>query len=153
MSLYWWDALADQCTKYSSLANFSYDKSKFGHPHPIVSLSGSSNFLNFKAPLALKMLCGRYRTNLLKNKFNPSVSKVCKLCNMSAVENLIHVVLVCPYLDGARSYALLLWANRSDKSIYNLFSSAIKVWPDNKFLSLMQDPSSEISEISIKAHP
>ena len=72
---------------------------------------------------------------------------------MYAIENLTHVVLVCPYLDGARSYALLLWANRSDKSIYNLFTSALKSWPDNKLLSLLLDPSSETSEISIKAHP
>ena len=153
ISLYWWDQLAAQCLKYSSLAHFNYDRSKYGRPHPIVSLSGSSNFLNYKAPLALKMLCGRYRSNQLKSKFNPSISPICKLCNMSAIDDLTHIILICPYLDGARSYALLLWANKTDKSTYNLFHSALKLWPDHKLLCLFLDPSSQLSYISLKAHP
>ena len=72
---------------------------------------------------------------------------------MSVIENLSHVLLVCPYLDGARSYAMLLWANKVDKSTYNLFSSAIKFWADDKVLNLLLDPSTEIDEASIKAHP
>ena len=81
------------------------------------------------------------------------MSPLCKLCSMSAIDDLTHILLICPYLDGARSYALLLWANNPDKSTYNLFHSAFKLWPDNKLLCLLLDPSSEISDVSIKAHP
>ena len=72
---------------------------------------------------------------------------------MSAIDDLTHILLICPYLDGARYYALLLWANKPDKSTYNLFHSAMKLWPDDKLLCLILDPSSELSDLSIKAHP
>ena len=74
------------------------------------------------------------------------------MCSMNAVEDLPHVLLVCPYLDGACIYALLLWSNRSDKTVYNLFLSALKVWPTPKLMKLILDPTSEISQSSLKAH-
>ena len=117
-----------------------------------MSLSGSSNYLNFKAPLALSMLCGRYRTNKLHHKFNSNISPMCKMCNMNSIEDLPHLLLYCPYLDGARNYAILLWSNHHDSCVYNLFSSALNIWPCENIVRLLLDPSSQISQTSLNAH-
>ena len=74
------------------------------------------------------------------------------MCNMSLPENLAHLVLTCPHLDGTRQYALLLWANRPVRTVYNLFSSALKTWPDAKLINLILDPLSEISDSTLMAH-
>ena len=152
ISEYWWEKIKSQCSNYSSLVFFDPNISKTCTPHPIVSLSGSYNYLNFKAPLALSMLCGRYRTNKLRHKFNSNISPMCKMCNMKSIEDLPHLLLYCPYLDGARNYAILLWSNNNDRRVYNLFSSALNTWSCENIMRLLLDPSSQISQTSLNAH-
>ena len=72
---------------------------------------------------------------------------------MSTHENLSHLLIECPFLDGARQYALLLWANKPIRIVYNLFSSAFQSWPDHNIVNLVLDPTSEISCSTFKAHP
>ena len=74
------------------------------------------------------------------------------MCKMVVPENLVHIIIKCLYLDGARVYALLLWANKPVRTVYNLFNSAFKTWNDDKIIRLLLDPISEISDSSIRAH-
>ena len=152
ISEFWWEKFKSQCANYSSLAFFYPYVNKTCTPHPIVTLSGSCNYLNFKAPLALSMLCGRYRTNKLRNKFNSNFSPTCKMCQMDSVEDLMHLLLYCPYLDGARYYAILLWKNTDDKRVYNLFTSALNTWSCINIIKLLLDPLSQIPQNSLYAH-
>lgn len=43
------------------------------------------------------------------------------MCNMLVSEEIPHFVLYCPYLDGAHKFALLLWSNNTQPTIYNKF--------------------------------
>ena len=65
------------------------------------------------------------------------------MCNMKSIEDIDHFVIVCPYLDGARFYALLLWKNQLSNLVYNLFHSAILRWPSQKLLMLLLDPMTQ----------
>ena len=92
----------------------------------------------------LKLMCGRYRLNSLRNKFNPSTSPMCQMCLMNTVEDIVHFLFICPYLDGARLYALLLWKNQMSNTTYNLFFSALQSWHISKLVPLFLDPMSQI---------
>ena len=74
------------------------------------------------------------------------------MCNMDVIEDTPHVILYCPYLDGACQYALLLWSKSKNHLIFNLFSSALKTWPCNKVIMLILDPSSQLSTSTLRAH-
>ena len=65
------------------------------------------------------------------------------MCNMNTIEDVNHFLLLCPYLDGARFYSLLLWKTNLSHPIYNLFSSAMLCWPNSKLISLLLDPMSQ----------
>ena len=62
---------------------------------------------------------------------------------MNTIKDINHFLLVCPYLDGARVYALLLWKAQLSNTIYNLFSSAMLHWPNFKLICLLLDPMSQ----------
>ena len=74
------------------------------------------------------------------------------MCLMDSVEDLTHLLLYCPYLDGARYYAILLWKNTDDKTVFNLFTSALSTWSCVNVVKLILDPSSQISQNSLYAH-
>ena len=78
-------------------------------PHPIIIHSGMSEFLNHKSSILLKLLYGQYFLNSMKNKLNTNTSPLCQMCTMRSIEDIDHFLTLCPYLDGARFYALLLW--------------------------------------------
>ena len=62
---------------------------------------------------------------------------------MNSVEDIEHFLTICPYLDGARHYALSLWKNQLSNIVYNLFYSAILYWPNNILTQLLLDPMSQ----------
>ena len=64
-----------------------------------------------------------------------------------------NILILCPYLDGARLYALLLWKNQLSNIVYNLFYSAILYWPNNKLTQLLLDPMSQFQYSDISPHP
>ena len=72
---------------------------------------------------------------------------------MQAIEDVDHFLTVCPYLDGARFYALLLWKKQMSNTIYNLFSSAMLHWPNCKLIHLLLDPMSQFQHKDISPHP
>ena len=67
------------------------------------------------------------------------------MCSMNIHEDFDHFLFICPYLDGARYYALLLWKNQFSNIIYNLFYSALLNWPESKLTPLLLDPMSQFS--------
>ena len=99
------------------------------------------------------MLCSRYRLNLLKHKFNTNTSPLCQKCTMQTIEDIDHFLTICPYLDGARFYALLLWKEQMSNIIYNLFYSAMLHWPSCKLIHLLLDPMSQFQYSDITPHP
>ena len=99
----WWTKMAFRF--------FSTSKLVPNKPHPFIIYSGTSEFLNHKSSILIKLLCGQYRLNSLKNKFNTNNSPFCQMCTMKSIEDIDHFLILCPYLDGARFYALLLWKN------------------------------------------
>ena len=74
------------------------------------------------------------------------------MCSMNIAEDTEHFLLICPYLDGARYYALLLWKNQFLNIIYNLFYSALLFWPNSKLTPLILDPMSQFSYSDIAPH-
>ena len=75
------------------------------------------------------------------------------MCSMNVIEDIDHFLTTCPYLDGARLYALLLWKNQFSNIIYNLFHSAIQNWPNNKLTPFLLDPISQFNYSDIAPHP
>ena len=114
--------------------------------------SGTSEFVNNKASTILKLLCGRYCLNSLRHKFNNNYSPKCQMCSMNATEDIDHFLTICPYLDGARHYTLLLWKHHLSNIVYNLFHSAILKWPSNKLTTFLLDPMSQLSVSDITHH-
>ena len=152
MSSFWYDYYCSLCPSYSSLRNFDTTKLIPNKPHPYIIHSGSSEYLNSKNSTILKLLCGRYRLNSLRHKFNPNISPICQMCLMNVVEDTDHFLFICPYLDGARFYALLLWKYHRSNIIYNLFHSALQFWHINKLTPLFLDPMSQFSYTDIAPH-
>ena len=121
-------------------------------PHSIIIHSGTSNYLNFKTSIMLSLLSGRYRLNYLKAKFSTTSSPICNMCNMNVPEDIPHFILDCPYLDGARMFAILLWSHNDQPYIYYMFLSAFQLWPCNKLIKLLLDPSSQFDTMTIRSH-
>ena len=71
---------------------------------------------------------------------------------MNVPEDVSHFLLVCPYLEGAHEFALLLWSHNDQRSIYNMFLSAFQLWPCNELIKLLLDPSSQIDTMTIRSH-
>ena len=74
------------------------------------------------------------------------------MCKMNTIEDTPHFILVYPYLDGARYYALLLWHNNINHPIYNMFSFTLKFCPSPKMIKLLLDPVSMFYKKIIKSH-
>ena len=74
------------------------------------------------------------------------------MCNMNAIEDVPHFLIVCPYLDGARQYALLLWKHQLSNTVYNLFHSVILKWPIEQLTSFLLDPMSQFNIPDISPH-
>ena len=129
ISSYWFSHFCSLCPTYSSLKFFNFSKIHPAKPHPFVLNSGTSDYVNMKTSNILKLLCGCYRLNNLKNKFNNNHSPLYKMCTMNVIEDIPHFLVICPYLDGARQYALLLWRHQISVTVYNLFHSIILKWP------------------------
>ena len=108
VSSFWFNYYRSLCPSYSSLRYFDTTKLIPNKPYPYIIHSGSSEYLNSKNSTILKLLCGRYRLNSLRHKFNPNISPMCQMCLMNVIEDIDHFLFICPYLDGARFYALLL---------------------------------------------
>ena len=108
VSSYWLNYYCSLCPSYSSLRYFDTTKLLPNKPHPYILHSGTSEFVNHKSSTILKLLCGRYRLNSLRPKFNTIYSPICQMCKMNVIEDIDHFLTICPYLDGARYYALLL---------------------------------------------
>ena len=125
VSSYWLSYYCSLCPSYSSLRYFDTTKLLPNKPHPYILHSGTSEFVNKKASIILKMLCGRYCLNSLKHKFNNNHSPKCQMCSMNETEDIVHFLTICPYLDGARHYTLLLWKHHLSNIVYNLFHSTI----------------------------
>ena len=74
------------------------------------------------------------------------------MCSMNVVEDIDHFLVTCPYLDGARYYALLLWKNHMSNVVYNLFHSAFLSWNTSRLTPLLLDPMSQFSLSDIAPH-
>ena len=74
------------------------------------------------------------------------------MCSKNTHEDLDHFLFICPYLDGARNYALLLWKNQFSNMIYNLFYSALLNWPKSKLTPFLLDPMSQFDYSDIAPH-
>ena len=77
---------------------------------------------------------------------------MCQMCAMNTVEDIVHFLFICPYLDGARFYALLLWKNQISSTTYNLFFSALQSWQFCKLVPLFIDPMSQFLSSDIAPH-
>ena len=75
------------------------------------------------------------------------------MCTMKSIEDIDHFLTICPYLDGARFYALLLQKNQLSNLVYNLFYSAILHWPSHKLIQLLLDPMTQFQYSDISPHP
>ena len=113
ISTFWHNELKSKCSLFSSLKYFNPIDLQPLTPHPIVSTSGCSEYLNKKCSVNIKLLSGRYRLNTLRQKFSPNISPKCHMCQMNTDEDLPHFLLQCPYLDGSREYTLLKWSNHA----------------------------------------
>ena len=152
ISKFWFSHYCSLCPSYSSLKFFSTTKLVPNKPHPFIIHSGTSESINHKSSTILKLLCGRYRLNSLKNKFNMNNSPLCQRCSMNSIEDIEHFLIICPYLDGARHYALLLWKSQLSNIVYNLFSSAMLYWPNDKLTHSLLDPMSQFQYSDISSH-
>ena len=112
VSSYWLNYHCSLCPSYSSLRYFDTTKLIPNKPHPYIFHSGTSEYVNYKSSTILKLLCGCYRLNLLRHKFNTNYSPICQMCSMNITKYIDNFFTICPYLDGARYYALLLWKNQ-----------------------------------------
>ena len=97
-------------------------------------------------------MCGRYRLNSLRHKFNNNYSPLCQMCSMNVNEDVPHFLIFCPYLDGSRQYALLLWKHQLSNTVYNLFHSVILKWPIKQLTSFLLDPMSQFNFSDISPH-
>ena len=152
ISSYWNLHFCSLCPIYSSLKFFNYSKIRPSKPHPFVINSGTSDYVNMKTSTILKLLCGRYRLNNLKNKFNNNHSPMCKMCSMNVIEDIPHFLVTCPYLDGARQYALLLWRHQISVTVYNMVHSIILKWPVDQITSFILDPMSLFNDADVSPH-
>ena len=152
VSSYWLTHFFSLCPSYSSLKYFDTSKLQPVKPHPYIVNSGTSDYVNKKTSTILKLLSGRYHLNILQNKFNSNHSPLCKMCSMNVNEDISHFLIICPYLDGARQYALLLWRHQLSITIYNLFHSVILKWPIDQLTSFLLDPMSQFNESDISPH-
>ena len=125
VSSYWLSYYCSLCPSYSSLQYFDTTKLQPLKPHPYIVHSGTSEFVNRKTSIILKLLCGRYRLNSLRHKFNKNYSPICQMCSMNVIEDVSHFLIICPYFDGARQYTLLLWKHQLSNTVYNLFHLVI----------------------------
>ena len=89
ITAYWFEYFCSQCPSYSSLKFFNISNLKPNKPHPIIINSGTSEFLNHKPSIMLKMLCGHYRLNSLKHKFNTNTSPLCQMYTMRTIIEFI----------------------------------------------------------------
>ena len=71
---------------------------------------------------------------------------------MNTTEDIEHFLTICPFLDGARYYALLLWKNQLSNIVYNLFYSAILQLPNDKLTPLLLDPMSQFKYSDVAPH-
>ena len=152
MSSFWLDYFRSLCPSYSFLRHFDTIKLIPNKPHPYIIHSGTSEYLSNKTSTILKLLCGCYRLNSLRHKFNTNYSPMCQMCYMNVVEDIDHFLFICPYLDGARFYALLLWKNQFSNIIYNLFHSALLSWHNSKLTPLILDPMPQFTYSDIAPH-
>ena len=152
VSSYWLSYYCSLCPSYSSLQYFDTTKLLPNKPHPYIVHSGTSEFVNKKTSIILKLLCGRYRLNSLRHKFSNDYSPKCQMCSMDVTEDVFHFLIICPYLDGARQYALLLWKHQLSNIVYNLFHSVILKWSNIKLTSFLLDPMSQFSTSDISPH-
>ena len=152
ISTYWMSYYCSLCASYSSLKHFNTTKLLPLKPHPYIIHSGTSDFVNFKTSTILKLLCGRYRLNYLRHKFNSNTSPHCQMCNMNVIEDVPHFLIVCPYLDGARQYAILLWKHHLSNTVYNLVHSVFLRWPIDQLTSFLVDPMSQFNIPDISPH-
>ena len=74
------------------------------------------------------------------------------MCSMNSIEDIEHFLTICPYHDGARHYALLLWKSQLSNIVYNLFSSAMLYWPNDKLTHLLLDPMSQFQYPDVSSH-
>ena len=129
VTTYWFDYFCSQCPSYSSVRFFNISKLKPNKPHPIIINSGTSEYLNHKSSILLKMLCGCYCLNSLKHKFNTNTSPLCQMCTMRTIEDVDHFLTVCPYLDGARFYALLAPHGAQAVIAFRYYSTTLPYYP------------------------
>ena len=141
---YWFTLFISQLSKFSSLSFFKLNPPSPAHlsPHPIIQLSGTQSHLNKNAFLSILLLSGRYRFNSLRSKFSPMISPNCSMCQMNVTEDISHFILTCPYLDGARHYALDTWSKTQHNVSRNFLTSTLSLWPSPQIVSLFLDPPS-----------
>ena len=152
ISTYWYLHFSSLCPNYSSLKFFNFRKISPNKPHPLVFNSGTSDYVNMKTSTILKLLCGRYRLNKLKNKFNNNHSPLCKMCSMNVLKDIPHFLVICPYLDGARQYSLLLWRHQISLTVYNMVHSIFLKWTVIQVTSFILDPMSLFNDADISPH-
>ena len=98
VSSYWMNYYCSLCPSYSSLRYFDTTKLLPNKPHPYILHSGTSEYVNHKSSIILKLLCGHYHLNLLRHKFNTNYSPICQMCSMNTIEDIDHFWPYVPIL-------------------------------------------------------
>ena len=98
---YWERKLRAEAEGLTSLVYFNPNYMSLVKPHPILISCGSNPFEVHKACLTLKMLAGRYLTDMLQRHWTPNKSGNCLLPACIGQETpgtLEHLLLFCPSL-------------------------------------------------------
>ena len=108
---HWEKKLRSEASELDSLVFFQPKYMSLASPHPIWTACGSNPFEVHKASFTVKMLAGRYLTDMLQRHWTPNKSGCCLLpgCAQSRTPGTLqHLLLYCPSLAERRQKLLLL---------------------------------------------
>ena len=119
---FWELTLRQEAIVLKSLTSFKPYFMSLTTPHPLWKTAGHSPYKIAMATVQAKMLSGRYRTEGLTRHWN-SVNDGCCLLSPSCsdtLEDLVHILKICPALNGTRSFLYDYTVSYSDSLPINL---------------------------------
>ena len=136
-----------ETSSLSSLHFFRPDFMSLATPHPLWTTCSSNSYEVNKAVVQARMLSGRYRTEKLCRHFSPNSTGHCRLCSNSLspnpkMEDLQHLLLLCPALEERREALSLYWASRlSNNDVCRSIVTSYTKERDLGFVQLLLDCS------------
>ena len=107
---YWEKTLRSEASRFPSLSLFKSEFMSLSSPHPIWSTTGSNPYEVSKAIQQARLLSGRYRTESLCSHWSKNKHGWCQGTSCThQVENLEHILLVCPSYAPIREKHFQLW--------------------------------------------